>query len=148
MAEHILVRRQGRGTFVATHSPTASCSSSSTSSAATAARGAEVELVSFERVRADEEAAQMLRLRAGEPVLLIENRLLLEGCAVIHDRLTLPPLLFKGLTEKRFRERSGTIYQLYQAGFGITVVHAVERARAALADRRTSRVLGLVAGAR
>jgi len=65
---------------------------------------------------------------------------------VIHDRLTLPAALFKGLSEKRFRERPGTIYQLYQSDFGITVVRAVERARATAADRSTARVLGLAPG--
>jgi len=148
VAEHILVRRQGLGTFVATHSADRFLFQFFHVERADGVRTApSVEFVSFERERADEEAAQMLRLRAGEPVLVIENRLLLEGSAVIHDRLTLPPLLFKGLTEKRFRERPGTIYQLYQSGFGITVVRAVERARATLADRRSSRVLGLAAGA-
>ena len=147
VAEHILVRRQGLGTFVATHGTDRFLFQFFHVERADGVRAApSVEFVSFERERADEEAAQMLRLRAGEPVLVIENRLLLEGSAVIHDRLTLPPPLFKGLTEKRFRERSGTIYQLYQSGFAITVVRAVERARAVLADRRTSRVLGLAAG--
>jgi GntR family transcriptional regulator len=60
--------------------------------------------------------------------------------------LMLPAPLFKGLTEKRLRERPGTIYQLYQSEFGITVLRAVERARAVAADRAASRVLGLATG--
>ena len=65
---------------------------------------------------------------------------------MVHDRITLSAALFKGLTDKRLRERPGTIYQLYQSGFGITVVRAQERARALACDRSTARVLGLAPG--
>jgi GntR family transcriptional regulator len=147
VAEHILVRRQGRGTFVATHNTDRFLFQFFHVERSDGLRQAPtLDLVSFERQRADEEASEALRLRAGDPVIQIENRLLLQGGAVIHDRLTLPAALFKGLSEKRFRERPGTIYQLYQSDFGITVVRAVERARATAADRRTAQVLGLAPG--
>ncbi|MEO8081712.1 MAG: UTRA domain-containing protein, partial [Caldimonas sp.] len=102
--------------------------------------------LAFERGRADEEVAQALALRPGEPVILVENALRLQGRAVIHDRLVLPAGLFRGLTEKRLRERPGTIYQFYQAEFGITVLRAHERARAVGADRPAARVLGVATG--
>ena len=146
-AEHILVRRQGRGTFVATHSTDRFLFQFFHVERADGLREAPlVDLVSFERLRADDEPAEALQLRPGEPVIQIENRLRLQGSAVIYDRLTLPSTLFKGLTEKRFRERPGTIYQLYQSDFGISVVRAEERARASAADRDAVRVLGLAIG--
>jgi GntR family transcriptional regulator len=64
----------------------------------------------------------------------------------VYDRLIIPALLFRGLTEKRFRERPGTIYQLYQSEFAITVAHAQERLRAVGADRAAARVLGVQVG--
>ena len=146
-AEHILARRQGRGTFVATHNPSRFLFQFFHVERADGLRESPaVDLVSFERLRADEEAAAALRLRPGDPVIQIENRLLLQGRAVIYDRLTLSATLFKGLTEKRLRDRSATIYQLYQSEFGITVVRALERAGAVAADRHAARVLGLAAG--
>jgi GntR family transcriptional regulator len=146
-AEHILVRRQGRGTFVATHNTDRFLFQFFHVERDDGRREAPVvDLVSFERVRAEEEPAQALHLRGGDPVIQIENRLRLQGTAVIYDRLTLPATLFKGLTEKRFRERPSTIYQLYQSDFGITVVRAQERARARAADRNAARVLGLAVG--
>jgi len=147
-AEHILVRRQGRGTFVATHHTDRFLFQFFHVERDDGRREApQVELLSFERARAEDEPAQALHLRAGDPVIQVENRLRLQGLAVIHDRLTLPATLFKGLTEKRFRERPSTIYQLYQSDFGITVVRAQERARARAADRNAARVLGLAVGA-
>lgn len=146
-AEHILVRRQGRGTFVATHGTDRFLFQFFHIERSDGLREPpQVDLVSFERLRVDDEPAEALQLRAGDPVIQIENRLRLQGGAVIYDRLTLPSILFKGLTEKRFRERSGTIYQLYQVDFGITVLRAKERARASAADRNAVRVLSLPFG--
>lgn len=146
-AEHIVVRRQGRGTFVATHNTGRFLFQFFHVERADGLREAPlVDLVSFERLRADEEAAEALQLRAGEPVIQFENRLRLQGAAVIYDRATLPAALFKGLTEKRMRERPGTIYQLYQSDYGISVLRARERARAVAADRHAVRVLGVAQG--
>ncbi|MEO5697386.1 MAG: GntR family transcriptional regulator [Burkholderiaceae bacterium] len=146
-AEHILVRRQGRGTFVATHSADRFLFQFFHVERVDGLRVAPtVELVSFERRRAEGEPAEALRLHPGEPVIQIENRLQLQGDAVIYDRITLACTLFDGLTEKHLRERPGTIYQLYQSGFGISVLSARERARAVAADDDAARVLGLTKG--
>lgn len=147
VAEHILVRRQGRGTFVATHTQDRFLFQFFHIERCDGLKEApSLEMVSFGRDRADDEVAQALAIRTGDPVIQIENRLMLQGRAVVYDRLTLPSLLFKGLTEKRFSERPSTIYHLYQAEFGITVVRALERLRAAAADRSASRILGVAAG--
>jgi len=149
VAEHLLARRQGRGTFVATHNDQRFLFQFFHVERGDGLRESPtVELLSFERTRlADDEAAAALDLRPGEPVFAVENRLALQGRPVVLDRLVMPALLFKGLTEKRFRERPGTIYRLYQSEHGITVVRARERARAALADRSVARKLGVAPGA-
>ena len=147
-AEHIVVRRQGRGTFVARHDATRLMFQFFHVERSDGLRELPaVELLTFQRTRADETAAQALQLRVGDPVVEIENLLRLQGRPVIHDRITLPAALFRGLAERRIRERPGTLYQLYQAGFGITVLRALERARAVAADRVSARVLGIAAGA-
>ena len=147
-AEHVVVRRQGRGTFVATHNAGRLMFQFFHVERSDGMRELpEVDLLSFQRARAgDDDAAQALRLRPGDPVVEVENALRLQGRAVIHDRLVLPSTLFRGLSEKRLRERPGTIYQFYQTEFGITVLRALERARAVAADRSTARVLGVTAG--
>jgi GntR family transcriptional regulator len=148
VAEHILARRQGRGTFVATHNADRFLFQFFHVERSDGQRDApQVETLSFERLRLEDEAATALALRPGEPAIQIENRLSLQGRPVLHDRLTLPAALFKGLTEKRLRERPSTIYHLYQTEFGITVVRALERVRALAADRAAARVLGVGIGA-
>jgi GntR family transcriptional regulator len=147
VAENILVRRQGRGTFVATHTSDRFLFQFFHVERSDGLREApEVELVGFERTRLDEDAAAALVLRPGEAAFQIENRLRLQGRAVVFDRLVIPASLFRGLSEKRWRERPSTIYHLYQAEFGITVVRAHERLRAVPADRAAVRVLGVAPG--
>jgi len=148
VAEHILVRRQGRGTFVATHNADRFLFQFfHVERSDGLSEVPQVELLGFAQGRLDDEAAaEALGLKHGEPVLRFENRLQLQGRPVVHDQITLPLLLFKGLTEQRLRGRTGTIYQLYQSEFAITVVRAQERARAVAADRGIARVLGLAPG--
>lgn len=147
VAEQILLRRQGSGTYVAVHNAERSLFQYFHVERCDGLRESpQVDLVAFERLRIEEEPAQALGLKPGEPAIQVDNRLLLQGRAVIHDRLTLPALMFKGLTEKRFRERKSTIYHLYQTEFGITVTKAHERARAVAADRTAARIIGLTPG--
>jgi len=147
VAEHILVRRQGRGTFVALHSGERFLFQFFHVEHGDGRREVpEVELLAFARGRLDDDAAAALGMAAGEPCFEVENRLFLQGRPVVHDRLFIPTLLFRGLTEKRWRERPSTIYHLYQMEFGITVVHAHERVRAVAADRASARVLGVAPG--
>ncbi|MEY4712404.1 MAG: hypothetical protein RIS88_1854 [Pseudomonadota bacterium] len=152
--EQVLVRRQGKGTFVTLHSrdrylfqffrvePRALGLPASAQHEYPL-----VECLSFERDRADEAAAAVLRMREGQPVFVITNRLSLGRRPIVLDRITVSAAQFKGLTEKRFTERSGTIYNLYQTDFGITVLRTDERARAVLASREAVRCLGVPAGA-
>jgi GntR family transcriptional regulator len=147
VAERIVVRRQGRGTFVATHTTERFVFQFFHVERSDGARDAPaVELLSFERGKLDDEAASALACRVGDAAILVENRLSLQGRPVVYDRLTLPATLFRGLTEKRLRERPSTIYHLYQTEFAITVVRATERVRAIAADRTAARVLGVTPG--
>ncbi len=154
--EHVLVRRQGKGTFVVLHNhdrflfqffhvePRLDWRFADV---APHAEYPGVECVAFERERASDVDAGALRIRVNEPVLRFDNRLSLGGRAVVHDRITVASQLFRGLTEKRLQERPSTIYNLYQTDFGITVLRAQERARAVAADHSTARVLGVAVGA-
>ncbi len=153
--EHVLIRRQGKGTFVALHNDDRFLfqffhveprNSGGWDSLTHEREHPHVDFVSFEKGRATDDEAAALRVREGEPVFTIQNRLSLSGRPVVHDRITISALTFKGLTEKRFIERPSTVYNLYQTDHGISVLRAQERARAAAANRDVSRVLGVALG--
>lgn len=149
--ENVLIRRQGKGTFVVMHNNDRFLFQffhvERRAMDLTQEREYPVvECVSFERVRADEEEAAALGIRIGEPVFRIGNRLSLSRKPVVFDRLCISALTFKGLTEKQFVERQSTVYHLYQHDYGISVLRAQERARAVGASHQVSRVLGLQPG--
>lgn len=154
--EHVLVRRQGKGTFVALHNDARFMfqffhveprEEFPLQGELREREYPQVDCVGFARGRADEAEAGALRIRPGDAVVRIDNRLSLAGRAVVHDRLVVAAHTFKGLNEKRFLERPGTIYSLYQTDHGITVLRACERARATAASRETARILGVATGA-
>jgi GntR family transcriptional regulator len=153
--EHVLVRRQGKGTFVALHNDDRflfqffHVEPRDDAAAEGGPRGREypqVECVAFARGRADDAEAAALRIRPGDAVVRVDNRLSLSGRPVVHDRIVVAAQTFKGLSEKRFMERPSTIYNLYQTDHGITVLRARERARATAAGRETARILGVPIG--
>jgi GntR family transcriptional regulator len=147
-AANILVRQQGRGTFVTTHDRDRNLFyffHVVPEDGPKAYPG--VELLAFSRGRAERDAAERLRIAVGDPVLRIRNRLTLGPVAVVVDDLTLPGARFAGLTERRFRDRASTIYNRYQASFGVCVVRTRERLRAVRADMPVAALLGVRAGA-
>lgn len=153
--EHVLVRRQGKGTFVALHNDDRyifqffHVEPREEFPVADELREREypqVECVGFLRTRADEIQAAALRIKPGDTIVRIDNRLSLGGRAVVHDQLVIAAQTFKGMTEKRFLERPSTIYNLYQTDHGISVLRARERARATAAGRETARILGVPLG--
>jgi len=147
VAERILVRHQGRGTFVAGHSARRMLFHFFHIVPADGSKEQpETELLSFERAKADDGDAGRLNIPRGAPVLRIANLLRLRGQAVVLDKITLPGGRFPGLSEKVFRNRDSTIYQLYQERYGINVVRSAERLSATLADRASAKLLGVPAG--
>jgi GntR family transcriptional regulator len=153
--EHILVRRQGKGTFVAMHNndrfmfqffhiePRPDVFDPRV---VPEREFPVVDNIAFTSGRATDGEAHALRLRLGDAVLRIDNTLSLSGQSIVHDRIVISAALFKGLTEKRFKERPSTIYNLYQTDHGISVIRAQERVRAAAVSMEIGRVLGIRAG--
>ncbi|HXT04692.1 MAG TPA: GntR family transcriptional regulator [Casimicrobiaceae bacterium] len=144
VAENILIRQQGRGTFVASHNrerevfyflhvvPQHGPK-----------QYPEVQLQAFARGKADRMTAEALAIEPGDSVIRIRNVLRLDGVPVIVDDIALPALRFAGLTERQFGERRSTIYNLYQEAFGISVVKTRERVRATPADDASAALLAV-----
>lgn len=153
--EHVLVRHQGKGTFVAPHNRARFMfqffhveprPDPEDGPAVHAPEYPDIACIGFARERADLAEARALRIRAGDPVWRIENRLALRQRPVVHDRITLPVARFRQLTEQQLLARPSTLYALYQTDFGITVLGTRERARAVAAGRAVARVLALPEG--
>jgi GntR family transcriptional regulator len=144
---NLLIRQQGRGTFVATHNRDRMLFYFFHVAPESGAKEyPDVRLLSFARGKADRAEAEGLGISPGDAVVRIRNLLHLSGRPVIVDDLTLPSARFPGLTEARFAGRTSTIYNLYQEAFGLSVVKTRERLRATLADADSASVLGIARG--
>ena len=153
--EHILVRRQGKGTFVALHNndrfmfqffhvePRPDVFDPRV---VPEREFPVVDNIGFQSGAASDNEAYALRLRVGDAVWRVDNALSLGGQCIMHDRIVVSQALFKGLTEKRFKERPNTIYNLYQTDHGISVIRTQERARAVAVNAEIGRVLSMCAG--
>lgn len=132
VAEKILLRHQGRGTFVATHTEDRTLFYFFHIVGKDGAKELPVtELLSFRRSKADGADAEKLKIAQGSRTLRINNLLKLGGKAVILDDIVVAAALFPDLDEQVFAQRDGTIYGLYQARYGINVIRISERLSAA-----------------
>jgi GntR family transcriptional regulator len=148
VAERIVVRQQGRGTFLASHGRTRLLFHFFHIVPREGEKQyPQTRTLAFRRGRAEAREAAKLGLAPGDPVYRIRNVLSLAGRPVILDDLVLPQRLFPDLTEKVFTARDNTIYHLYQTRYGINVLRTSERLSATLADAEVAKLLGVKKGA-
>jgi GntR family transcriptional regulator len=144
-AENLLVRRQGKGTFVATHSEQhvqyrflrLVPDSGDMQSEGPAQR----DIIDCKRVRSSAEVARALALRTGESVLQARRILSFAGKPTILEDLWLPGTPFKGLTAERLSQYHGPMYALFETEFGVRTVRAEEKIRAVLPDAAQAALL-------
>lgn len=146
-AENLLVRRQGKGTFVATHAeqhvqyrflrllPDHGDRDSE--------GPAERQIIDCRRTRATAEVARLLAIRAGEPLIQVRRVLSFAAEPTILEDIWLPGGPFKGLTAERLTAHRGPMYALFETEFGVRMVRAQERIRAVIADDEQARLLHL-----
>ncbi|MES3003231.1 MAG: GntR family transcriptional regulator [Pseudomonadota bacterium] len=144
-AENLLVRRQGKGTFVATHAeqhvkyrflklvPDSGDRDSE--------GPAERSVIDCKRVRASADVARVLGLRTGDAVVQVRRTLSFGGVPTILEDLWLPGITFKGLTAEQMAGYHGPTYAMFEVEFGVRMVRAEERIRAVAADAQVAALL-------
>lgn len=147
VAEKILLRQQGRGTFVARHTLDRTLFYFFHLVGKDGRKETpETEMLDFVRARADAGEAALLGIARGDKVFRIRNLIRLSGDAVVIDDIVIPGQRFTDMDEKIFGTREGTIYGLYQARYGISVIRIEERLSATLADHAVATLLGVSIG--
>jgi len=148
VADKILLRQQGRGTFVATHTEDRTLFYFFHIVGKNGSRESPVtEMLSFRKAKACVEEAVVLNIARGARIFRVQNLLKLAGKGVVFDRISVPAALFPDLNEELFSKRQGTIYGLYQARYGINVIRISERLSASSATSQIASLLGMRAGA-
>jgi GntR family transcriptional regulator len=147
-AENLVVRRQGKGTFVATHSEQQVSYRflklvPDSGDEGPAQRG----ILECRRVRASAEVARSLALRTGDAVMQVRRVLTFGGVPTILEDIWLPGNTFKGLSAEQLEAHQGPTYALFELEFGVRMVRAEEKIRAVAAEQQQGELLAVAAGA-
>lgn len=147
-AENLLVRRQGKGTFVATHQE---ARAQFRFLRLVPDRGeavpAQSTFLECRRAKAPADVAQQLALRGGDGVVYLRRLLGVGGKPLVLDDIWLPAALFRGLTPERLAEYRGPLYGLFESEFGTRMIRADERIRAVAAAEDVAALLAVAPGA-
>ena len=136
---NLLVRRQGKGTFVATHhEPRAQYRFLSLQPDAGEAVPAESRFLQCRRIKAPADIAHLLGLKISDPVIFVERVLDFAGVPIVLDEIWLPGGPFKGLTADRLAKYRGPLYGLYETEFAMRMIRAEERIRAVAAEQNAA----------
>lgn len=146
----VLVRRQGKGTFVSVHGEQRSVYQFFHVVRNNGEKELPVsELIMFKKVQADDDVADLLQLpRANRKpeVYKLRNVLRVAGTPVVVSDIVVPTTMFPGLSQEVLREGGRTLYAVYQQHFGINIVRTVEQIRATRSDSVPARIFGIKTG--
>lgn len=144
-AENVVVRRQGRGTFVAEHDDHRALFHFFHLVGPDGERRLpESRLLSVRKGLAGRDEAARLNIARGDTVIRIRRVRLLEGRPAIAETIAVPYTLFPDLAE--IREVPNTLYDLYERRYGITIARAIERLAAVAAAEREAKLLEIEPG--
>lgn len=150
-AENLVVRRQGKGTFVATHAEQhvgyRFLKLVPDNGEREDEGPAQRTILECRRVRASADVARTLQLRTGDPVVQARRVLAFARVPTILEDIWLPGSTFKGLTAEQLAAYAGPTYALFELEFGVRMVRAEEKIRAVAADAQQAQLLALPAGA-
>jgi GntR family transcriptional regulator len=147
--DNLVVRRQGKGTFVATHTEETASNFRFLRIRRNDGRAAypRSRLIDLARARAAAEIARLLSLKTGDPIFLLRRVLEYGGSPAVLDRIALPAALFRGLTRERCAAYAGSMYGFFETEFGVRMLRADERLHAVAADADSAALLHVAAGA-
>jgi len=147
VGENLLIRKQGKGTFVATHSDP------SAFSRFLCLAPNEGELRPFRniplacwRAKAGPDVARHLAVEPGALVVIVRRLLRFGDDPVVFDEIYLPGELFSELTMDVLNSAESSLYSLFESRFGVRAIRANERLRAVVADKVSAEVLQVQEG--
>ncbi len=144
-AENLVMRRQGKGTFVATHAEQhvqyRFLKLLPDTGDASVEGPAQRRVIDCRRVRASADVAHALALRTGDIVMQARRILSFGGVPTIFEDIWLPGHAFKGLTADQLASYQGPTYAMFELDFGVRMVRAEEKIRAVLPDTEQAQLL-------
>lgn len=146
-AENILIRRQGKGTFVATHKADVTKLRFLRLTSVTGNKELlENKFISCIKTKADSYISKILGVKVGAAMIEVKRLLTFSGRPLIYDHIIVPATSFKGLNGAKVEESKGSMYSMYESQFGVRMIRAEECLKAVAAEKEVASALGLKEG--
>ena len=141
-AENLVVRKQGKGTYVASHNdPRAFFRFLRVVPDVGGVAVPQSVPLECWRAKAGQEAARILDIPLGAPINIVRRLLKFDGKPVVLDEIYLSGDVFQGLTLEVLQGNQDSLYTLFETHFGVRMIRAEERIRAVAADRASAEQL-------
>lgn len=144
-AENLVMRRQGKGTFVATHAAQhvqyRFLKLQPDGGDQQGEGRAERRIIDCRRLRASADVARGLALRSGDAVMHVRRVLSFSAIPTILEDIWLPGHAFKGLTAEQMSAYQGPTYAMFELDYGVRMVRADEKIRAVLPEAEQALLL-------
>lgn len=146
-ADNILLRRQGKGTFVASHSEPEYRYRFLRVRPNSGERVHPHNLFfGHERAKADGEVAQALGIAEGSAIVAFKRLMSFGGRPIVLDEIAFAANQFPGFTLQELEDFHGSVYSFYETVFGVRMIRAAERLSAVAADSVAAAHLKVAAG--
>ena len=143
-AESILVRRQGKGTYVATHNEeNIQLRFLRLTSNFGLKEKLDNQLISFSKEKATNKLAKILNINPASTIINLKRILTFNEKPLILDVIKIPAQSFRGLTAEMVIEKKGSMYRMYEADFGIRMLRADEKIKAVTANSESASLLNV-----
>ncbi|WP_423909268.1 GntR family transcriptional regulator [Candidatus Spongiihabitans sp.] len=147
VGQNLLVRHQGKGTYVATHTVDRALFHFLRLTNDNGHRLLpDSRVVSLSKNRSTIQERDKLCLDKGGQVIRITRIRMLDSDPVIHECLSLPANRFSGLENHAPAELPNTLYRYYESLFHLAVINATEKLKAVVADENDAKHLGIECG--
>ena len=146
-AENLLVRRQGKGTFVSTHDDPRSFFRF-LRLASNEGELLRLQSIPLEcrRAKAGADVARTLALEPGAPINIVRRLMRFGDEPAVYDEIYLPGELFPDLSLDILNSVAVSMYSLFESRYSVRIIRAEERLRAVSADRVSAELLQVAEG--
>ncbi|ETD72248.1 GntR family transcriptional regulator [Pelistega indica] len=147
-AENVLLRRQGKGTFVATHhEPSVRYRFLRLSAdGQVEVKRTHSTILSCERLSPTEEQQKIFELSSSDEVVCIKRVMNFSNRPTVYEEIYLPAVLFKGLTFDLLTHEKMPLYGLFESHFGVQLLRCDEKLRAVSAPDSIAKLLHVAVG--
>ncbi|NOL49416.1 GntR family transcriptional regulator [Pelistega europaea] len=147
-AENVLIRRQGKGTFVATHhEPEVRYRFlRMATDNPEGVKRTHSEILSCDEIEANDVQRQVFGLSVGQKVICIKRVMYLSHQPAVYEEIYLPEPAFQGLSFALLTTEKMPLYGLFESHFGVQLLRCDEKLRAVSAPKEVAKYLKIEEG--